>query len=170
MGLDIAIKVFTSRQDETLSYYELSRTFCRLICDLSEMKDDVPALTQLFEICEVNGSVIKNASGWEMDRTILYESDPDLTSVEIETYYDQCWQPSKDILVLLKTMYEKIESDPSILHKIQFHYDWIRNYFDDFDIDRKSYTLDKNFEWELRNLVKYLSDLEPDSKVRFHFF
>jgi hypothetical protein len=170
MGLDIIIKARTEKQDEIPACYGLSRSFCRLICDRSEMKGDIPELTQLFGFLGIDGSILDRANVWLMDSEILYGGSINLTKEEINSYYEKSWQPVVQFLNLFEKLYKALEKKPMLLQKLNLNYDWMRNYFEGFDEKNGDDNTAKNFGWDLRTIIEYLRKLEANSTLRFHFF
>lgn len=172
MGLDIAFISRTGEQENDSSCHGLSRTFCRLVCDLHDLEGRSPELRQLFALLQLDIEPLLKMNVWDVDQHILNSSWL-VSYEEIELRYEKAWQKSSEILQLLTALYQKTEADLSIFNQLQMD-DWLedRGYFQDFDTNTGQYGVDQNFGGDLRTMIQWLETLEaaPGSEVRFHFF
>jgi hypothetical protein len=168
MGLDIIVESQKENHETIESCYELSRRFCWMIRDLVKLKDSVPEIVQIAEIYDVDISLIQKMNVWELEQH-FWEENSDLTAEDIATYYEKAWQNAEDVLVVIKSLYTKIQKNPSLLSTINLIF-CHKTYFEDIELNKGKYVADRNFGWDLRNLIEYLSQLESGTKVKFHFF
>lgn len=170
LGLDITLKARDQNKVETETCYQLSRAFCRLICDLVDQEVAIPEILQLFELYQVEGDPVVKANVWEMDQRVLYGGDPGLTKIEMDAYHEASWQPVEQVLASFEKLASKIEADPSRLKSLKLNYDWMSGYFAPFQEPKSEQNLTTTLAQDLNTAIQFLNKLQAHSEVRFHFF
>lgn len=167
MGLDILLESHLPNNKRNSCL--LSRSFCRLVQDLDEPPKGEPELQQLSDAVELNLQLLKVMSCWKVVSLARLGEDK-ISESDYQKGYLESQQELKAILDLFERLYIKILEEPEVLQNLELNYSWMSWYFEQFEekIERKGGEV--NFGTDVRNIIHFLKDQPPDSKVNFYFF
>lgn len=169
MGLDIEIIARTNKERASTSLF-LSRTFARIICDLEDRTEGKPILIQIADLLEIDLSIIKQMSPWEVDQRILYGSTEGLTKQEVNAYYEQAWQSVHKAETIFQKIQKALEEDTPFLRHLKYDNEWTSRYFLPIEEKMDRGVMNQHFRQDISSIVAFFKTLPTHSEVRFYFF
>lgn len=174
MSLDISIYATPEvHSDDFITFDDISRAFCSLIRSLSEGAENCE-LKQIAVISNVDITVLRAMSTWETWQK-QYGGFPTVAeeqafSNEYNTACDQSWQHIDSVLNVFTALHESLMHNLLFESRITYKLEWLSTYgyFRNFDEDVafNGRPMDKNFGWDLRNIIRFLHSAKQE-KMKF---
>lgn len=176
MSVDISIYAITGIDGEDYkAFNDISRAFCTLISTYDETNNE---LKQIATIVNTDISIIERMNTWPIWQ-LQYSGFTTKREEEIfiEKYNNACDASWQDIDIVLKcfiNLHNSLKEKSSFESQIVYRLEWLSTYeyFKHFDRDvmLNGRRMDKNFGWDLRNIIGFLEEMKETNMklVRFH--
>ncbi len=173
MSLDI--RIFASQnieQDDYITFDNMSRSFCSLIRSLDEEKSNCE-LRQIATIINVNIIILEKMTTWQIWQLQYAGFDTKEKEEKFIQKYniacDNSWQNIDLVLNCFNSIHIRLMNDLSFETRIKYTLEWFSTfeYFKNFDknVMFKERPMDKNFGWDLRNIIEFLT-LAKERKMK----
>ncbi len=177
--MSVDIKIYATEdidKDDFITFEEISRSFCTLIRCVAEEKENCELL-QIATIASVDSTLIKTMCTWQIWQK-HYGGFP--TNEEEQKFIqeysiacDKSWQGIESVLCFFTALHDTLLNDTFFESRIHYTLEWLSTYayFKQFDKDIlfNNRLMDKNFGWDLRNIIAFLHSAKENNMkfVRF---